>query len=110
MRRERRSWRPRDRLVAVNKEKEYPIILQDVAAAKGDRHELPLEDCALEEFRAVPGWLEHSSVRRVDSAGNATRHKLVFIDVAKGTVRDSVDLAEGKSVCPSGGSACSQGA
>ena len=86
-----------DRLVAVKKEKDR-IILWDVAAAK-EIAKLPLEDGASEEFE-----LSRDGKTLVCSSSGLkrdARHKLVFIDVARATVRDSVDLAEGKSVCPS---------
>src|SRR5262249_46042501 len=90
---------------AVKKEKDC-VILWDVAAAK-EIAKLPLVDGASEEFELSPDGktLVCSSSRVKRDA----RYKLVFIDVAKATVRHSVDLAEGKSVCPSGTGLLSRG-
>jgi WD40 repeat protein len=94
-----------DRLVAVKKEKDR-IILWDVAAAK-EIAKLPLVDGASEEFELSPDGktLVCSSWRVKRDA----RYKLVFIDVARATVRHSVDLAEGQRVCQSGTGLYSRG-
>jgi WD40 repeat protein len=83
-----------DRLVAVKKAKDR-IVVWDAAAAK-EIARLPLVAGASKLLELSPDGKTLACSSYIVNPG--VQGKLVFIDVAKGTVRHSVDLGDGKSV------------
>jgi RNA polymerase sigma factor (sigma-70 family) len=83
-----------DRLVAVKKAKDR-LILWDVASAK-EIGRLPLVADASRLLALSPDGKTLACSSYLANPG--TRGKLVFVDVAKGTVRHSVDLGDGNSI------------